>query len=557
MKEFWILFKMQLNINFGLSALRYRFRKEQDKIPQSIFMAIAIVIAVGGIVAFYSLLMSTIYSAGAAAGNPQIVLVMAFLGLQLFLLITGIFYMIGVFYYSKDLSALAPLPLKPWQVMGAKFAVVMVYEYLMALPILLPPILIYGIGLNEGFFYWLKAVLLILVSPALPMLLASLLAVVLMRFINIGRRKDMLAVAGGTFVTVAVLALNLMTQRFASSTNDPSALTRLIADQAQFINSISLAFPPSAWATFALAQNGLNSFFYLLLYIALSAALLGLLFCLANKFYYKSALLIDEVSRKGKPEGSKRGRLITDEAAGPVRAVFMRELKMLLRTPAFAMNCLIGSLIIPIIIPITLVQGSQAAGIIDLVRNPANSLEVTLGAAALMMFSAMINVTASTALSREGKAFWMSKMIPVSPQRQVYAKFLLSMAVVCLGLVLSAILLVFFLQLDIYWCILALMLSLLGAIPITIVNMLPDLIKPKLAWTNPYEAVKQNLNVLFSMMAACVLVGFEVLVVLLMVLVHLPQWVIYLVLTGLLIVLSALGAKVLSVLSNRFYKIEV
>ena len=75
---------------------------------------------------------------------------MAFLGLQVFLLVTGIFYVLGVFFYSRDMSALIPLPVRPWQVLGAKFAVVLAYEYLMALPVLLPPMIIYGVRPGHG-----------------------------------------------------------------------------------------------------------------------------------------------------------------------------------------------------------------------------------------------------------------------------------------------------------------------------------------------------------------------------------------------------------------------
>ena len=559
MREFLILFKMQLNVNLGFSALGYRFRKEQDKIPQTLLLFAGLAILIGGLVSGYSLLMGAVYAAGKAAGRPEIALMMAILGLQVFLLITGIFYVIGVFYYSKDLSALVPLPVKPWHVLGSKFAVVMVYEYLMALPILLPPIVIYGVGQAEGPLYWLKALLVLLASPVLPMTASSLIAILLMRIINIGKRKDLFAIIGGFVTIFLIIGFNLLTQSFAgSAANDPDALARLLADRAQFMNSIGSAFPPSAWATLALAQSGAGAALNLLLFLGLSAALVFALLWLADATYYRSALQSAEVNRGAKKPAANGGAAVLGNSAGPVRSLFMKEMKLLLRTPAYVMNCLAGSLIIPIIMPISMLQGEEStSGIRALITNPNNGLFVTLGAVALMMLVSIVNVTASTALSREGRTFWVSRMIPVRPSQQVYAKFLAAMAVACVGLILTAVMLVAILGMNPYRAVMALILGLLGSIPVTVVNMIPDIIKPKLSWTNPYEAVKQNMNVLLSMLAACVVVGVEAAITVVMVLVGLPEWVVYTVLAVLMIGQSLAGAKVLALASGRYYRIEV
>jgi ABC-2 type transport system permease protein len=555
MKGFITLLKMQLNVNFGISALKYRFRKEKKKIGRTIAVFVSAALGIGCIVALYSLLMYSFYSAGVTIRNPALVLVIAFLSMQLFLLITGIFYVLSVFFYAKDMSALIPLPLKPWQVLGSKFAVVMAYEYLMALPVLLPPILIYGFGQAAGVLYWLKALLITLVSPALPLLIASLLAIVLMRFLNVGRRKDLLAIVGGLLTISVALGTNLLMQRYASVFDNPAAMGQLLANQAQFINSISSAFPPSAWATLALSTGGFSSLWYLMLYVAVSAALLFLMLWLANRVYYRSAAMSEETARRKKPAGV--GTYAGSASASPVRAIFIKELKLLVRTPAYAMNCLAGSLVIPIIIPITLSQGKKAAaGIFALIQNSSNLYIAVFAAVGLMMFTAIINVTASSALSREGKSFWISKMIPVPPQKQVYAKFLISLAVAFISIALTAGMLVLLIKFSLYQGILALLLGLLGAVPVTAANMLPDLMKPKLLWTNPYEPVKQNMNVLLAMLIAFLLVAAEAALTVLLFAIGLNGWIVYLVLAAAQVILALMGFKALAAAASGYYKIE-
>jgi ABC-2 type transport system permease protein len=204
-----------------------------------------------------------------------------------------------------------------------------------------------------------------------------------------------------------------------------------------------------------------------------------------------------------------------------------------------------------------MIQGdSTTSGLLELIRNPKNSLTVILGAAGVMLFASIINVTASTSLSREGKTFWVSKMIPVPPRRQVYAKFLTAMGVASAGLLLSVAMLLIFLKMDIRQCALSLALAFLGTIPVTAVNMLPDIVKPKLNWTNPYEAVKQNMNVITSMLAACILTGFIVLAAILLAFLKLPEWAVYAGLAALMAALSAGALRVLAFASKRYSRLE-
>jgi ABC-2 type transport system permease protein len=217
----------------------------------------------------------------------------------------------------------------------------------------------------------------------------------------------------------------------------------------------------------------------------------------------------------------------------------------------------VGTFIIPIIIPLSLLQnGESSAGIAALLTKPTNSLYVTLGAVAFLLFTAVINVTASTSFSREGKGFWLSRAIPVPPGRQVYAKFLLSMAVAAAAMLLAAVLLLLVLKFSAGQTLLVLVLGLLGAAPINVVNMLPDLFHPKLLWTNPYEAVKQNMNVLLAMVLAVVLIGVDVAFTLILAAFRLNEWGIYLALAALQIVLTIVGLRVLEAASQRYYKIE-
>jgi hypothetical protein len=59
------------------------------------------------------------------------------------------------FYFSKDVESLLPLPLKPRQIVGAKFLAVAAYEYLITAAIFLPIMIIYGIKSASGVLFYI------------------------------------------------------------------------------------------------------------------------------------------------------------------------------------------------------------------------------------------------------------------------------------------------------------------------------------------------------------------------------------------------------------------
>jgi len=50
-------------------------------------------------------------------------------------------------------------------------------------------------------------------------------------------------------------------------------------------------------------------------------------------------------------------------------------------------------------------------------------------------------------------------------------------------------------------CAAALVLALVGGVALTVMGMIIDLARPLLQWTNPMKAIKQNLNVVFALLA--------------------------------------------------------
>ena len=121
-KPFFSFIKMQLNINYSISALKYRFTREKKKRWEPVLIGAAIIVSLLPLLAMYTAFILSAFAGGMLMGQPEIVLTMAFVFAQLVILIFGIFYIMGTFYFSKDIMSLVPLPLKPYEIIGGKLS---------------------------------------------------------------------------------------------------------------------------------------------------------------------------------------------------------------------------------------------------------------------------------------------------------------------------------------------------------------------------------------------------------------------------------------------------
>jgi len=556
MKTFLTLVKTQLNLNFGISALKYRFTKEKKKRWEPILIGIAIIASIFPLILFYSLFMTGMFAVGKSFNQPEIVITMAFVLGQLFVLIFGIFFVMGAFYFSRDLDILVPLPLKPYEVLGSKFVAVMVNEYLTLVPILLPPVIIYGIGMRKEPLYWIKAVLLIVTSPVIPLIIGSLFIIVLMRFVNVRKSKDLFAIVGGFLGILIALGSNLFFRRIPEN-GGGEFIKNFMESQSGLIKVVGQKFPPGVWATFGLSRPGLEGLGYFLLFVGVSVLLFFVLLWLGNRVFYKGFLSGKEVARKRKTMTDEEMNRVYGKTASPVAAIFKREWKLLLRTPVYMLNGMMGAVIGPFIVVLMLFapgQSRELEFIFNFLNNPDYVVPITLGGLGFILFTGGMNIVASTAVSREGRTFWIAKMIPVSPKQQITAKFLQSFSISALGVLVTSIVLAVFLKFFIIRVFVIAILGLIGATAQVALNLIIDVLHPKLEWNSPQEAMKQNMNGILGMLISLLVIAVPAGISVAMVLLGTFEWLVYVILAVLLSAIAIPSLIALFALAERRYK---
>lgn len=414
--------------------------------------------------------------------RPETPLIFGVVLSQVMVLFFAITQIISTLFLAADLQLLLPLPYKPGQMMAAKTLVVLAGEYLIQMLFYIPPVLVYGLRAHPSFFFWPTFVVVFLVSPVLPLALAMVLVFLLQR-LGLGRRlRDFWTVVASGLC----MGFFVWFQLSMSETAGPGQITRM----ALKLLAVERFVPPIQWSVRAMVQAGRPSGALFLCAAVFFAALLGFfVFRLAQGLYYRGVLVSG-----GAPAGRLRptaprkpGRV---RSAG--RALFAREWALFWRTPFWVSGCFVPALMIGIVMVVPLFRTVRFGE--TFAWSPREACFAALGLALGITAIGSMNNIAVTVLSREGRKFWISGVIPVSPADQIKAKFAATQAILGLSLLPSIGAALLVLRLPVFYAVVAVTTGLLGAGLGQVFAIGLDISAPHLVWENPQEALRRGLS---------------------------------------------------------------
>jgi ABC-2 type transport system permease protein len=268
---------------------------------------------------------------------------------------------------------------------------------------------------------------------------------------------------------------------------------------------------------------------------------------LAEAIYLKGVIGISETHAKRKAYSQEELASLTKESS-PLTALLLKELRFLFRTPAYFMNCILSNLLLPVVMVIAFILNSgELSKLPDLLLR---FLEGNTGfvQSIVFLFSVFLgsaNNIAATAISREGKNFYVNKYLPVPYLTHIWAKLLSGVIISLIPIILVIAALIVLIHPSVLFIFLSSMTAVLGILFASLVGVLIDLKYPKLDWANEQRAVKSNINGLLSLLLNSLIAG---LTVFMMFRLDVPAWTGYIVLLGLtlaynLILIWILAAK--------------
>jgi ABC-2 type transport system permease protein len=433
------------------------------------------------------------YEALESIGQQGALLPLAFGATSAVIFLFGIFYVISVMYHADDIPVLLYLPLRPYQILGAKLVTLIVYEYIFEAFILVPVLVTYAIKAAAGPLFILYSALLALAAPVVPLCIAAALIMVIMRFTRFAKNKQAFNFVSGILAMVIAVGFNVLLQtNIRHMMENPGAITSLIP-------VLNHTFPGVRFASGALIGSAaLSGLWNLLLYLLCAAAGVAVFLLLGQLLYFKGVAGVTETSAKRRAISAEE--LAKETAGTPVLWSYTRkELRLLFRTPIAFLNCVLINFIWPLLLLFMMFSGTQSMDSVRAIVEGAQGgavLAVLVGASA---FIASSNAITSSALSREGRNMYFMKYIPVSMRRQLYAKTLTGMLLSLIGIVLMCGI-ALYLGAPVLIAAIALVMSIPAVLAACVAGILIDAARPKLEWTNEQQAIKQNMNVLLHML---------------------------------------------------------
>jgi len=492
------LIRTDLNITFGLSSIAYNLKNKKKLLPMAM-----IGLAIISLLPSYLLMiraLGSFYDAFRQIGQQSYFLHVGIMSAQMIVFVLGMMYVMSKYYFSNDLPQLVPLPIKPSQIVGSKFVSLMVSEYLTSLPIILPFIVIYGRGGNEGLPYWIMSLITVVTLPILPLVLASVLIMVFMKYTNIKGKKDLIRVISAVFFIIFIIFVQIKINQLTSQNlmESESFMFNLARDANLLLNQIGIAFPTAMWGALALS-NGFSpsGILYILLFAGTGVVGYVLMILLAERIFFDGLIGNIEVSaRKGRGRtGDSAGRI---RAGNPIITMAKKELLMIFKTPVYLMNSVGGVIILPVLLAISMLTGGEAyEPMKDMIME--NREVLVLGSIGIIASFGILNSLGATTFSREGINMWIQRTLPIRPKVQIVGRTLSSISLQVLGGLLLVGGIYFIVPLRIHEVIIILLFGVCASIPLTMIGMAVDILRPMTGWTNPQQAMKQNLNVIISM----------------------------------------------------------
>ena len=271
--------------------------------------------------------------------QPTVFLNVLFLILNTIMAFQVILASTNVYFFSKDLDMILPLPIKAEELLIAKFNTILINLYFTELIFAIFPLIIYGILTNSGIIYYLYMIIILLIFPILMNLIVSILMMFLIKLSKFIKNKDIFQV----IITLIFIFLVFLLEFKIFNNIIGKIDDNLNIENKQVVSSISnfnmklkninkyfLIINPTV--KILNNYNKLNSIIYLLKIILVNLIFLILFIFIGKKYYIKNILnnnnfYVKKINKNNIDKKSKK-RTIR-------KSYLKKEFKMLFKNPIF------------------------------------------------------------------------------------------------------------------------------------------------------------------------------------------------------------------------------
>lgn len=540
MSKIWTLTKVLLKLNYA------DFITDKKKRWAYLFSFVAILFV--GFLMFGSITHAMYEGMKHLGQDPGMIIAMGLAIASIWVFLMSITNILTVFYYSNDIEMLLPLPLKPAQIISAKFLTVLITQYVMSSFILLPIFITYGLKSGAFITYYIYMIFIYLLFPIVPLVLASLLMTIIMRYTNIAKNKDRGNIFIGIVSILFIVGINVFMQWRNKSAFTEDAITNYLADnQSSLLIQMTNYFPTTYFGAVALVESAnWKGPLYVIFFALISFVFFVLFYYIAERTYLKGVIGLSTSTAK-KQAITTEGLQKSTVQSSHLKAYVKKEFKTLFRTPQFFLNCIVQTFVMPIMLFFVLfVQDGNLKWITGYIDNPESAgfaIGVGLCASLFLMGS---NVIATTSFSRDGSSWFVNRYLPVKASDIFFAKAVTAWLINIVILAVFGITMAVVAGVSPVFMILWFLLSANGLLLINLIGTRWDAQTADIHWDTEQKLFKSRYTTLWNflaniLIALVIVAGVSVLYFVL----HVGIWIMFIVLFAMFTIVNYIFIKIL------------
>jgi len=397
-----------------------------------------------------------------------------------------------LFSYSTY-ERLITLPFKHFNIIFSRFIHVYIESLVIGLGIILPGMIAYAVLTPMPVIGWLFIILSILLVPIIPITIAALIDFLALSITAKSKKRNIVSL-----IISIIGSLALIVVMFLMGGN-PENLMNIAMKAGDIMGTF---YPPASWYAASLTGD----FLLFLVFVLISVVLAFLLVLLFAKTFQK-------ISASTQERCATPAFVMTEQYRRPLKkTLFSMEGKRFGAVREYILQSIIGYVILVIGAILVLILAIAISSNTFLENEFVMIIEKYVFIVPLVIvFLSCLTPTTSSAISIEGKHWWILKSLPV-PMKTIArakARLNLTLAIPCC------------LFTSIISCIVCLMIGIddiislimLFIFPLTAVwfstyfSLFVNMKNPSLDWDNAVDAVKSGIGVLCAVGAAFVIVG--------------------------------------------------
>jgi ABC-2 type transport system permease protein len=477
-RQIKLLTHLQLLVFFNVNEARYSQDKRKRKRAAALLWTFAVL---GVLLMFYAGALSYAY---VALNMAEIIPTYLFTAVSLILFLFTMLKSGEMVFNLKDYEKTIVLPVTVPVLVISRFLSVYLVNLLLSALVLLPGTAVYVWFVRPDALFYILSVIGLLLTPLLPMAVATLLGALILSIASRMRRKNLVSLVLYLLLTLGILFSSLSVSSTMGSMSD----MQLAAYASTLLQALATIYPVSVWYTAGLGGN-LGAFAG---FAALSVGVFAAYIWLVQRVYPTvcSALTASFAHRR-----YQMGALVQ---ASPLHALYRKELKRYFASPIYVMNTCIGGVLLVLLGAAAVIAGPE-----QLQTFLGQSGILTQFIPLLLGFMCAISPTTSSAISMEGRQWWIVQSLPVSTRTVLNSKILVNLTVMLPCCVVAWILLLLALPMTALDALFVLLVPVCCTLFMSVAGLAVNLKMPIFNWESETTVVKQSGAALVGTLTGC------------------------------------------------------